>query len=583
MNVDRETRAAELLGAEAYDYFAGGAGAERVLAENVEAWAHHRLAPRVLVDVSDIDTSVTVLGRRWPHPVGVAPMAYLRHAHPDGEAGLGRAAAASGAMLTLSTQSTTPPAEVAAGMGEAGRWFQLYVFRDRGVTDALVAAAREGGFDALVLTVDFPAGGARDRGFRFVPTYPTLVDHAAGTDGAALTVAERHALHDPSLTWDDIAGFAEASVAARRDQGRAPTGGCPTRRRRRCGRSHRVESWRPPARRGAQHGRRPAPIVDAVAGRASVLVDGGIRRGWDVARALALGADASLVGRPVLWGLATGGEAGARQVIEEIVDELASTLALIGCPQAARLDESGTGAPMTSAIEVTGLQVVRGGTTVLPGLDLTVRAGTITGLLGPSGCGKTTLIRALAGVQDVVSGQVTVLGDDAGSARNRARVAYMTQASSVYPDLTVRQNLDYFAALHHASAAAVEQALADVGLTDLAARLTGDLSGGQRSRVSLAAALLADPQVLLLDEPTVGLDPVLRRDLWKLFADLAGAGRTLLVSSHVMEEASRCDEVLLMREGRILAQTTPADLLERTGADDLEAAFLAIAEDEEPR
>ena len=238
---------------------------------------------------------------------------------------------------------------------------------------------------------------------------------------------------------------------------------------------------------------------------------------------------------------------------------------------------------MTPAIEVTGLHVVRGGTTVLPGLDVSVRAGTITGLLGPSGCGKTTLIRALAGVQEVESGEVTVLGEAAGSPRNRARVAYMTQASSVYPDLTVRQNVNYFAALHGAPASAVVQALVDVGLDDLAARLTGDLSGGQRSRVSLAVALLADPEVLLLDEPTVGLDPVLRRDLWQLFAGLADAGRTLLVSSHVIEEAGRCDDVLLMREGRILAQATPADLLARTGADDLEAAFLAIAEDEEPR
>ena len=236
---------------------------------------------------------------------------------------------------------------------------------------------------------------------------------------------------------------------------------------------------------------------------------------------------------------------------------------------------------MTAAIEVIDLHVVRGGATVLSGLDLSVRAGTITGLLGPSGCGKTTLIRALAGAQEIDSGQVTVLGEEAGSPRNRARVAYMTQSSSVYPDLTVRQNLEYFAALHGAPASAVAQALVDVGLDDLAPRLTGDLSGGQRSRVSLAAALLADPQVLLLDEPTVGLDPVLRRDLWHLFAGLAADGRTLLVSSHVMEEAGRCDEVLLMREGRILAQTTPADLLERTGADDLEAAFLVIAEGED--
>lgn len=231
-----------------------------------------------------------------------------------------------------------------------------------------------------------------------------------------------------------------------------------------------------------------------------------------------------------------------------------------------------------NALQVSQLVVVRRGRTVLPALDLSIRAGAITGLLGPSGSGKTTLIRCLAGIQRQHSGTVTVLGEPAGSPANRARVGYVTQASSVYPDLSVRQNLAYFAAIHARPAEAVEQALEHVGLADSAASLTGRLSGGQRTRVSLAAALLTGPEVLLLDEPTVGLDPVLRRDLWALFADLAAQGRTLLVSSHVMDEASRCDEVVLLRDGRLLIQATPDQLRLRAGTDDLEQAFLALAE-----
>jgi ABC-2 type transport system ATP-binding protein len=233
---------------------------------------------------------------------------------------------------------------------------------------------------------------------------------------------------------------------------------------------------------------------------------------------------------------------------------------------------------MNNAIEVQHLRVERGGNLVIPELDVTIPSGSVTGLLGPSGCGKTTLIRCMAGIQVTERGQVTVLGQPAGTAVNRARVAYVTQSSSVYPDLTVRQNLDYFAALCGSSEADVERALEQVGLTDRGGSLTGELSGGQRTRVSLAAALLGDPDVYLLDEPTVGLDPVLRRDLWKLFNELAAHGRTLLVSSHVMDEAGRCDRVLLMRDGELIADATPDELRSAAGTNDLEQAFLVLAE-----
>lgn len=231
-----------------------------------------------------------------------------------------------------------------------------------------------------------------------------------------------------------------------------------------------------------------------------------------------------------------------------------------------------------NAVTVEDLVVVRGKNLVLPGLSATIAAGSVTGLLGPSGCGKTTLIRAIVGIQIIRSGTVTVLGGPAGTARTRARVGYVTQSGSVYPDLTVRQNLDYFAALTGAGPAAVKESIADVGLGTSANSLVGNLSGGQRTRVALAAALLADPELYLLDEPTVGLDPVLRRDLWRLFAQLAAAGKTLLVSSHVMDEAARCQRVLLMREGDLVADATPDELRARTGKADLEEAFLVLAE-----
>ncbi|GAA3536546.1 multidrug ABC transporter ATP-binding protein [Aeromicrobium flavum] len=231
----------------------------------------------------------------------------------------------------------------------------------------------------------------------------------------------------------------------------------------------------------------------------------------------------------------------------------------------------------SSAVEVRGLVVERGGRTVLDGLDLTLPRGRVTGLLGPSGCGKSTLIRSLAGVQVVAAGTVTVLGEPAGSVANRRRVAYMTQSTSVYADLTVEQNLAYFAKIHGVDRGRIDAVLTAVDLADDRRRLTRDLSGGQRARVSLAAALVAEPDLYLLDEPTVGLDPVLRRDVWRLFAELAAAGASLLVSSHVMDEADRCDQVLLMREGALIAQDTPDGLRSATGTSDIESAFLALA------
>jgi ABC-2 type transport system ATP-binding protein len=220
--------------------------------------------------------------------------------------------------------------------------------------------------------------------------------------------------------------------------------------------------------------------------------------------------------------------------------------------------------------------VLRGGRTALDGISLTVERGSVTGLLGPSGSGKTTLMRCVVGVQRVAAGSVRVLGCPAGSPGLRARVAYVTQAPSVYEDLTVRENLRYFARVLGAPATRVDEAVAAVSLADHVDSRVGRLSGGQRARASLATALLAHPDVLVLDEPTVGLDPVLREDLWTLFHSLAGGGTTLLVSSHVMDEANRCTRLLLLREGRLLADATPAGLREQTGVDDLDQAFLRL-------
>lgn len=328
----------ELIGEGAHGYFAGGAGDEITLRDNDASWSRIRLAPRVLVDVSERDPSVTLLGRRRPHPVLVAPMAYQKHAHIDGELATAAAAAATDSLYVLSSQTTTAPGEVAVAVPDVGRWFQLYVFRDRKLSYDLVAEARDGGYEALVLTVDFPVAGwrERDRRTRFAVTHPVAINPG----GRAMTTEELFAQHDPSLTWDDIADFAEAAgmplvlkgILRPDDAVRAADAGA----------AGVVVS---------NHGGRQLDtvlsgadalpgVVDAVGDRVDVLVDGGIRRGWDVAKALALGADAVLVGRPLLWGLARGGQAGTQAVLEQLLAEFDNTLALLGCPNARDLDRS---------------------------------------------------------------------------------------------------------------------------------------------------------------------------------------------------------------------------------------------------
>ncbi len=233
---------------------------------------------------------------------------------------------------------------------------------------------------------------------------------------------------------------------------------------------------------------------------------------------------------------------------------------------------------MNSSVVVDGLVVVRGGRRAVDEVSFDVPAGQVTGLLGPSGCGKSSLLRSLVGVQVVTSGSVTVLGLPAGSPELRARIGYVTQAPSVYDDLTVRENLHFFAQVLGVGPEACERVVEQVDLATHIDHPVGQMSGGQRSRASLAVALLGSPDLLVLDEPTVGLDPVLRRELWALFHGLASAGTTVLVSSHVMDEAERCDRLLLMRQGRLIADDTPAALLERTGAADVESAFLDLVE-----
>jgi ABC-2 type transport system ATP-binding protein len=231
---------------------------------------------------------------------------------------------------------------------------------------------------------------------------------------------------------------------------------------------------------------------------------------------------------------------------------------------------------MESSVSITDLRVRLDGQDVLKGISAEIPSGKIVGLLGPSGAGKTTLMRVIVGRQRIASGKVSVLGSPAGAASLRGDIGYMTQAASVYPDLTVQENLRYFATMLGVGKSEVADVIGTVDLAKQTGQLVGTLSGGQKSRVSLAIALLGNPKMLVLDEPTVGVDPVLRQQLWQTFRTVADKGTSIVVSSHVMDEASRCDELLLVREGELLAQGTPDELCARTKTKTVEESFLKL-------
>lgn len=232
-----------------------------------------------------------------------------------------------------------------------------------------------------------------------------------------------------------------------------------------------------------------------------------------------------------------------------------------------------------TGIQGDNLSIIKEKTTVLSSLTFAVPAGSITGLLGPSGSGKTTLMRAIVGVQKISNGTLIVLDEPAGTVSLRRKIGYVTQAPAIYKDLTVKQNIAYFASLVSAPKEAIENSIDQVQLREQESRLAQTLSGGQQARVSLAIALLGSPELLVLDEPTVGLDPLLRRDLWLLFRKLADDGKTLLISSHVMDEADRCDNLLLLRNGGLLWQGSRSTLLEQTHKETTEAAFIHLVEE----
>jgi isopentenyl diphosphate isomerase/L-lactate dehydrogenase-like FMN-dependent dehydrogenase len=346
--LEYERLAEEALEAGPLGYFAGGACDEQTLRENVEAFARIKLRPRMLVDVSNVSAATTVLGTEVSMPLLVAPTAIQKMCHPDGEPATARAAAAVGTLMTLSTIATATPAEVAAAAPGAPRWFQLYCFKDEGVTRALVDQAVEEGYSAIVLTVDAPRGGRRERDLRTGFQVPAGVKvpsvAAALSRPATLTIAELFAMFDLTLTWRDlerIRGLSDLPLLVK---------GVLTEEDARLACEAGVDGIVVSNHGGRQLDGVAATIealpevVDAVEGRAEVFVDGGIRRGTDVVKALALGARAAMVGRPVLWGLATGGEDGARHVLELLRDELELALLLCGCPTPADVTPAHTSA-----------------------------------------------------------------------------------------------------------------------------------------------------------------------------------------------------------------------------------------------
>ena len=231
---------------------------------------------------------------------------------------------------------------------------------------------------------------------------------------------------------------------------------------------------------------------------------------------------------------------------------------------------------VSSAIQCRRLNVKRGSNHILHDLDLDIPQGVIMGLLGPSGSGKTTLMRSIVGLQKIESGEISVLGRPAANKSLRDEIGYSTQSASVYSDLTCIQNIEFFAALYQKNEKSPAQILEEVDLTRNARQMASSLSGGERARLALATTLVGSPQLLILDEPTVGLDPVLRVQLWRLFNSLAEQGKTLLVSSHVMDEADSCHQLILLRNGEVLAQGTPAELRTRTGLSRMDDVFISL-------